>query len=171
MGSSFRRNVNRGFQFAFRDSARTSHAIMLGDDTIPRTPGWAGDLADAAGPWGMSYPDDGHQHEAKATAVCMGARLYQALGFALPDAMEHLFTDDYWTRLGERAGVLKYCPEILVEHMHPDAGKGVRDAQYGRIYGQRQWRRDGRRWQVYRAAALARDVERVRSAIIAASQR
>lgn len=173
MYSSFRRNVNHGFEFVF-GPWRADAAIMLGDDTMPRTAHWATQLGMYA--WsadgtsgrsgiGMSYPNDGHQGEAKPTAICFSRPMYQALGFALPDAMEHLFTDDYWLRLGQLTHRLEYCERVLIDHLHPHAGRAPMDQGYSDVYAKRQWERDGERWKAYRATAMIADVNRVKTAI------
>ena len=168
--SSHAAGVNRAAERAFVDPAVTC-VIKLDDDHVPVTPGWATALAAAAGPWGMAWPSDGHPSVQLPTVCAMGRSLWAALGGRmLPrNAMQHLFTDNYWQRLAEEIGAHGYLGTVLVEHMHAHLGKAPSDAGYEHVNSPLRWQRDGTAWQEYRQAGrLAADVKRVREAMDAA---
>ena len=51
--------------------------------------------------------------------------------------------------MGSDLGRLKYLPDVIIEHMHPDAGKGIRDAGYDECNSPERWSKDGQRLEDY----------------------
>ena len=41
-----------------------------------------------------------------------------------------MYADNFWLDIGKATNNIKYFPNIIWEHMHPDIGKATRDAQY-----------------------------------------
>lgn len=138
---------------------------FLGDDHRPRTPGWDGlMLAEVRRGSGgaVVYGDDGFQHERIPTAVVIAARLIALLGWMVPPGMVHLYLDDWWKRLGEDMGELRYLPHVLIEHMHPHAGKGVMDAGYAEVNSAEMYAADGAAFQEYLSQRWPNDRTRLR---------
>jgi hypothetical protein len=53
--------------------------------------------------------------------------------------MIHLYLDNFWMTLGKDLNALRYIPEVVLEHLHPIAGKaewdeGYRDVNAQEIY-------------------------------------
>jgi hypothetical protein len=63
----------------------------------------------------------------------------------VPPNMKHLYLDNFWKKLGEDLGSLHYLEDVIVEHMHPVAGKAEWDEGYVAVNAQ----------EVYSADALA----------------
>ncbi|MDE3097772.1 MAG: hypothetical protein KGK07_17435, partial [Chloroflexota bacterium] len=110
------------------------HDILafFGDDHRPRTRGWDARVVDAMramGP-GLVYCDDGLQGERLPTAPFWHADVIRALGWFYPPVLTHLFADDYWLHLASDLGRRTYLPDVLIEHMHPSAGKADEDESY-----------------------------------------
>ena len=104
----------------------------FGDDHFPRTPGWAERIIEALeemGPGSMVYADDLYQREALSTTVFMTADIPKALGYFAPPRF-HQYCDPSWFAFGKGAGALRYLPEVVVEHLHPAAGKAAEDRTY-----------------------------------------
>lgn len=103
--------------------------MHAGDDIIFRTPGWDKAVADAFPPDGIAfvYGRDGYQDENLGTHGFVTRRWVDAVGYFMPP----YFSSDYndlW--LHEVAGMIDrrvYLPDVLIEHMHPIAGKGEWD--------------------------------------------
>lgn len=53
-----------------------------------------------------------------------------ATGHMVPPGAVHLFLDDAWLALGRALGAITYLPDVVVEHVHPIAGKAQWDAGY-----------------------------------------
>ena len=79
---------------------------------------------------GLVYGNDLIQGENLATAVAMTGNIVQALSGMVPPDMIHLYLDNFWMRLGKDLGALRYIPEVVLEHMHPIAGKAEWDEGY-----------------------------------------
>lgn len=105
----------------------------LGDDHRPRTRGWDKAVTEALKQPGIAYGDDLIHGAGLPSAPFISAQIPLALGwYALPTC-EHLYIDDAWRELGKALDVLHFLPEVTIEHMHPDVGKGDWDEQYRRV--------------------------------------
>lgn len=146
---------------------------FLGDDHRPRTRGWDARYLEALRELGTGivYGDDLLQSERLPTQCAMTADIVRALGFMAPPSLGHLFVDNFWRDLGHAAGCLRYLPDVVVEHLHPAAGKATVDEGYARVNAGEQYARDGEAYAKYRAGYLASDVAMVRQLRIAAGLR
>lgn len=110
-----------------------SYAVgFMGDDHMPRTVGWderfVNQLIQLGS--GFVYGDDGFQHEAIPTHIAMTADIPLELGYMTYPELWHLYADNFWLDLGKLIDRINYLPEVLIEHMHPAAGKNKSDAGY-----------------------------------------
>lgn len=118
------------------------HVGFLGDDHMPRTERWDETLTSALGGQdGVAYGDDLFQGVKVPTSAVVSSRLILGLGYMVPPGVEHLYQDCFWKVLGE-ATFLAWCPGVVIEHMHPSAGKGAWDAGYARVNSLEQYSRD-----------------------------
>jgi hypothetical protein len=113
--------------------------VFMGDDHIPRTPGWDKAFIQALGTnTGIVYGDDLLQGANLPTAYGMTRDLVNELrGMTFPGCV-HLFFDNFVKQLGLDLEYLKYLPDVIIEHMHPVAGKAEMDAGYERV-NQPKW--------------------------------
>lgn len=143
--------LNAAAATAVRDADPPFAIGFAGDDHLPRTPGWVRRYVDtlrAAGT-GIVYGDDGYQHEKLPTQWAMTSDIVRALGGMIPAPVEHLYCDNAVHDLGQLLGRLYYLGDVLIEHMHPVAGKAETDEQYERVNSRQQYRGDRpayRRW-------------------------
>jgi hypothetical protein len=79
---------------------------------------------------GIAYGNDLLQGELLPTAVCMTSNIIDRLGYMIPNFLKHMYADNFWIDIGRSTNTIKYYPEIVFEHLHPDNGKSIRDAQY-----------------------------------------
>lgn len=139
---------------------------FLGDDHRPRTIGWDAhfvEALDALGT-GIVYGNDLLQGEKMATAVAMTSNIVSALGYMAPPQMVHLCLDLAWVDWGRAINRLTYLPETVIEHMHPDVGKAVRDAGYDEANSPQQTAADHAAYEAYRnGQAFAADVEKLKA--------
>ncbi len=108
---------------------------FMGDDHVPRTIGWDQQYIDALDELGTGfvYGDDLLQHEAMPTQVAMTSDIVRALGWMSPPGISHLYIDIAWLELGRRLGKIRYLPDVVVEHVHPAAGKAAVDHRYEEV--------------------------------------
>jgi len=138
---------------------------FMGDDHRPRTKHWdAMYLAalDQLGT-GIVYGNDLLQGENIPTQVALTSDIVRAVGQMAPPTLTHLFVDNYWRDLGRAAGCLRYLPDVVVEHMHPIAGKADWDEGHVRVNQQSMYQRDHAAYLTYAREHLAADVEKVRA--------
>jgi len=136
------KGMAKPLNFAARHYAhKYRHFAFLGDDHRPRTKNW--DIhfintLDELGT-GLVYGNDLLQGENLATAVGMTGNIVNALGGMVPPDMIHLYLDNFWMTLGKDLNALRYIPEVVLEHLHPIAGKaewdeGYRDVNAEEVY-------------------------------------
>lgn len=131
---------------------------FAGDDHVPRTRGWARRYIETlrAGA-GIVYGDDGYQHERIPTEWAVRADIVAALTRMVPAPVEHLYCDNSMKDLGEATGLLRYLPEVVIEHMHPVARKAPSDEQYDRVNSPEQFRGDRAAYREWKRHGLAAD--------------
>lgn len=146
----------------------TEHRAIafMGDDHLPRTQMWAHMLIEdhvrADGPR-IVYGQDGFQDRRLPTWWSMDSRIVRALGQMVPSGVQHLFCDNAVKELGERSNTLFYDERILIEHMHPFAGKARPDAQYARVNRGQQYESDGDAFRTWLAGGADQDATLVRN--------
>lgn len=142
-----------------------SYAVgFMGDDHRPRTRGWDKAYLDALRSMGTGivYGNDLLQGERLPTQVAMTSDIVQALGYMTPPGLGHMYLDNFWLDLGKTARCLRYLPDVIVEHLHPVAGKAAWDDDYTRVNDAFVYSRDRIAYQRYIATGgLRRDAEKV----------
>lgn len=148
--------------FAAKRYAELYEAVgFMGDDHLPRTIGWDSRVLDALDSLEprVVYGNDLLQGANLPTAVFLQSRTVRALGAMAPGVMRHLYLDNFWKELGERTGGLVYLDDVLIEHLHPVAGKAEWDHRYVAVNAPEVDHADRDAWLAYRdgegfAAAL-----------------
>ena len=139
---------------------------FMGDDHRPRTYGWDAAYLEALHELGTGivYGDDRIQGERIPTQVAMTSDIIRALGHMAPPALTHLYVDNYWKDLGQLADCIRYLPQVVVEHMHPVAGKAPIDDGYMRVNSPEMYTRDREAYGTYvHNWHLAADAEKVKA--------
>lgn len=113
--------------------------VFMGDDHLPRTQGWDKAFIQALGiNTGVVYGDDLLQGANLPTAFCLSRDIVLELqGLTFPGCI-HLFFDNFVKQLGLDLEYIKYLPEVIIEHLHPVAGKAEMDEGYARV-NQPKW--------------------------------
>ena len=65
----------------------------------------------------------------------------------------HLFFDNFVKQLGLDLEYLKYLPDVIIEHLHPVAGKAEMDEGYARVNQPKWYEQDLLTLQRYLASA------------------
>jgi hypothetical protein len=146
--------------------ADEAHAIgFMGDDHRPRTRHWDAMYLAALDQLrtGIVYGDDLLQGARIPTQVAMTADIVRTLGHMAPAALTHLYVDNYWKALGEGAACIRYLPDVVVEHMHPIAGKAEWDEGHKRVNQSSMYQRDGDAYADYAGSHLVDDIAKVRA--------
>lgn len=138
---------------------------FMGDDHRPRTKGWDLVLADAVGPTSVVYGNDLIQGPALPTAVFMGSTIVRTLGWFVVPGMTHLFMDNLWKTIGEQLGTLRYLPEVIIEHVHPIAGKAEWDQGYAEANADHVWDHDEAIYKEWVAFQMPADIAAIKEAM------
>ncbi|GGK61462.1 hypothetical protein Sme01_03140 [Sphaerisporangium melleum] len=139
---------------------------FFGDDHRPRTQAWDVTLAEALAELktGLVYGDDLLRGEALPTAVAMTSNIVTTLGWMAPPTFTHLWVDNVWHDLGHTLGRLRYLPGVVIEHMHPAAGKGQWDELYKTVNDDSMYARDKAAYKAYHESGqFDRDVAALRT--------
>lgn len=137
---------------------------FMGDDHLPQTIGWDERIAEAMVSGGVVYGNDLFQGPNLPTAVFFDSRVIETLGYFVPTGLVHLFFDNVWKDWGEHTGKLRYLPDVIIEHIHPHAGKGEMDARYEEVNSPEMWGPDEARYNEYKASGeFAADIEKLRA--------
>lgn len=125
---------------------------FMGDDHLPRTDHWDSRVMDALDSLEprIVYGNDLLQGQALPTAVFMQSRMIRAMEFMAPRQLRHLYVDNFWKELGERTGGLVYLPDVVIEHLHPAAGKAEMDDRYRAVNAPETDRGDRDAWHLMR---------------------
>jgi len=134
-------NETRGMAYPINKAASAiakkdeyKYFAFLGDDHRPRIAGWDGILIQAMQKRpSMAYGNDLLQGERLPTMIAMTSDIVKALGGMVPPNMKHLYLDNFWKKLGQDLNALTYIDAVVVEHMHPMAGKAEWDEGYKEV--------------------------------------
>ena len=144
----------------------SAYAIgFMGDDHRPRTEGWDGKLIAALGVLGTGvvYGNDLIQGGNLPTAVAMTADIPRTLGYMVPPTLKHMFLDNFWKDLGEAVSRLCYLEDVVIEHVHPLAGRTQWDQGYAGVAEHME--PDRIAYEEYKAHQFPEDVAKVGSLI------
>ena len=99
----------------------------INDDMVPRTYHWDQILIDTAGGDYIAYGDDMLQGKRMCTFPVIGGDLVRRFGRLMFDGLN---IDSAWMLLGYKYGLLRYRPDVRLEHMHWTVGKAPFDSTY-----------------------------------------
>jgi len=147
--------LNRAFA-AFPDE---SWYACWGDDVRGRPDGWDTALARVAGVDGVAYGDDGINGQSACCLPFIGGDLVRRAGWLAYPRLGHLYCDTVWREVGAALGVLRYCPEIVTEHLHWTTGK----QPYDQTAAERQTQGDREAFATFMATDLQETLTRCRA--------
>lgn len=140
---------------------------FMGDDHRPRTHGWDSSYLDALRGLGHGYVygNDLLMEERIPTQVAISSSIIKVLGFFGPPGFTHLNVDLTWKDMGESLGRIKYLPDVIVEHMHPAAGKAKNDSGYQHANSKLMVKLDTQEYFRWKADDFPKQVQQVEQAL------
>lgn len=154
-------------QVAVKMAPRYQFLAFLGDDHRPGTAGWDERfrICLSGGP-GIVYGNDLLMGETMPTAVAMTSDIVTTLGYMAPPALVHLCLDLVWLDWGNGMGRITYLPDVIIEHLHPAAGKASLDQGYEECNSPEQVSVDAQAYYAYRDdGGLDTDLGKLRALI------
>jgi hypothetical protein len=108
---------------------------FLGDDHRPETPHWDRRYLETllALGTGIVYGNDLLAGERLPTQFALTSDIVQALGAIAPAPVRHMYLDNQVYDLGHAINRIRYLPDVIVEHLHPLAGKAAEDEGYREV--------------------------------------
>lgn len=120
---------------AFRSCREYPYMGFMGDDHLPVTVQWderIRDHLDNLGT-GIVYGNDLLQGANLPTAVFLTSDVVKTLGYMCPPHLVHMYLDNAWKDWGTSMSRLRYLPDVIIEHLHPVAGKAPGDEGYAEV--------------------------------------
>jgi hypothetical protein len=160
-------------QAAVKNASDHRFLAFMGDDHRPRPAAQPWDerirICLSGGP-GIVYGNDLLQGEKMATAVAMTSDIVATLSYMAPPAMVHLCVDLCWVDWGRGMGRITYLDDMVIEHLHPAAGKASVDAVYEDCNSSERASQDAAAYYDYRDnGGLEADLDKLRN-LVAYSQ-
>ncbi len=112
---------------AFRRYPDSPFYGFIADDVVPKTRCWDTELISLAGPYGMAVPAGGH---GGTPHFVLGGELVRYIGHMALPGLDRLYIDTVWHDIANKLGVLRYAPEVILEHRHFSNGKALFDSTY-----------------------------------------
>jgi hypothetical protein len=137
----------------------------FGDDVIFQTTGWDDKVADTLATPGLAYGDDKIHGKGHPSAVWISSYLVKTLGWLALPSTSHQWADDGWKMLGQRSGLLRYIPDVVVEHMHPGVGKADWDDTYRQVFNDVRAKHDFEGFEAWRDHWLTADLNKISFAL------
>jgi hypothetical protein len=136
--------------------------FLAADDLAFITPGWdtllLGALAGMGGT-GIVFADGKRRHDVPEHPL-ISTDWVRELGHFAEPSLGHFYCDNAWAELGKRAGLIRYCPDVVIEHQHYSVCAGtVHDETYREaeeahgaadLAAFQQWRADQMPYEVAR---------------------
>lgn len=158
------RTMVQALNYAAIDEANGAFALgFMGDDHRPRTVGWdALYLAELRKlGTGIVYGSDLFQKHNLPTQCAMTSNIVKALGYMAPPCLTHMYVDNFWLSLGRTTGCIRYLPNVIVEHMHPLAGKSAWTEGHVRVNDQTMYDHDEAAFKDYLSGQYVDDVAKI----------
>lgn len=144
------------------------YLASLGDDHRPRG-AWDLKLIEAIeglpGGVGIAYGNDLLQGERLPTAWVVSADVVRAVGWMMLPTCEHMYVDAAVLELGKAAGRIVYRPDVVIEHLHPAAGKASMDDSYRESNAPARFEADLRAFEAWKRDGLAADVAKLHALV------
>jgi len=140
---------------------------FMGDDHRPRTEGWdaayVNTLEDLG--TGFVYGNDLLQGQLMPTQVAFTADIARELGWMAPPCLHHLCVDLVWLEIGRALDKIIYLDDVIIEHMHPLAGKARMDRGYRVANSTVMARHDSAAYERYLETDFPGDVAKLKDMI------
>jgi 2-polyprenyl-3-methyl-5-hydroxy-6-metoxy-1,4-benzoquinol methylase len=136
---------------------------FMGDDHRPRTVGWDVWYVETLRKMGMGivYGNDLLQGESLPTQCAMTSDIVETIGYMAPPNLRHMYVDNAWLTIGQALRCIKYLPDVVVEHMHPMAGKAEWTEGHERVNAPERLSADKERFAEWLRGSFRPDVNRL----------
>lgn len=115
------------------------YVIICNDDHIGRTTKWDQTVISQIKGHNVVFTNDGYVNANGPTriagAICFSGKWLRTLGYMFLPGQHHLYSDDLWQALCQRAQCAFYLHDVLVEHQHAYKNKDLQDETFFKVNG------------------------------------
>lgn len=147
---------------AYRSEPIFDFYSVTNDDFVYHTPEWDQKLTEeikAHGNIGIAYGDDGLAGVNMPTTSVISGEIIRAVGWLQLPSLRHLYGDNTWRTVGQSANILRYRPDVKIEHRHPYSGKVDRDGTFERTNHDETYAHDIVAYRDWLKGDAKRDIE------------
>lgn len=108
------------------------HIMWAGDDHVFATEHWDTLMLQALKDMGSGwvYPNDKRRSDVPEIWMC-SSDVIRELGWFANPVLSHYYIDNSIADLGKRTSLIRYCPDVIIEHLHYSVNKETEhDALY-----------------------------------------
>ena len=102
---------------------------FIADDVVPVTANWDYGLINLAKSDGMAVPQGGDTTGGVPHFV-LGGGLVRSIGWLALPGLDRIYIDTVWGDIAKERNVLRFAPEIILEHRHFSNKKAIFDKTY-----------------------------------------
>ena len=135
---------------AFYTSEHFDYYSVTNDDFEYQTPGWDQRLMKLAY-GGISYGNDMMNARNLCTSFVVDGDICRELGWLELPSLHCLCADCVWHHIGEQLNILRYDPQVIIEHHHFLAKKSEKDHSYDRTNSKEMINRDRNTFRDWRS--------------------
>lgn len=112
---------------------------ILNDDHRPKTEKWDQAVISQIQGHNVVFTNDAYVNangpQRIAGAICFSGKWLRALGYMFLPGQHHLYSDDLWQALCQRAQCAFYLHDVIVEHDHAYKNKDLQDDTFFKVNG------------------------------------
>ena len=150
--------VGKAWDWMWKNHAYGDIALLGNDDIIFQTQGWDSKVYDAIesfpGRLGMVWCEDGINGGRHAAFPFVSRQWIEIVGHFTPGIFRFGYNDTWIFDVARRANLIRYLPEVTIEHLHFSAGKSPYDETYAAKRRDDTWESDHR---LFERTAVQRD--------------
>lgn len=118
------------------------YVCILNDDHKPKTNKWDAKIAGLITGSNIVATNDGWKAPHRLCgAITYSGNVLRAVGYMFPPGVQHLYHDDAWEFLGNKAGCVQIAMDIMVEHDHVYK-HGKVDETFKKVNSEESWKGD-----------------------------
>ena len=114
----------------YKDFPEEKFYGVVGDDSVPETPGWDTFLAEKAGNRNIAGSNEVYIKNGHMGASALGGDLIRACGWLFLPHVTHFYADDAFELIGKEFNCFKKYNEIRIAHLHHSTGHAPFDDVY-----------------------------------------
>lgn len=147
------------FNNAFKMFSYYDFYCMANDDFLFKTKDW--DLI-LCRKWKISYGNDLLGGQALPTCPVIDGDIVREIGWLQMPSLTYMYGDTAWRTIGTRLNILKYFPNVIIEHCHWMNHKSQIDEVYKVTNSARTYEQDEKAFRQWKEKELDNDVKKIK---------